>query len=168
MSGLPLLTIDQTSTRSYEAADIDTVGQRLAKQFAVNVPSVLVSRDGGEAWRYRPGLNDVSVLLPSAPAQEAQRPDWLSLGGKRLAVAIDLAPCVGHLPCLAEARPAGEGDDAIPSDQFLVLAAGETTTPLYLAPGKYRLRLLGNDGAPVAERALDIPARTPDTEPDHR
>ena len=55
MSGLPLLTIDQTSTRSYEAADIDTVGQRLAKQFAVNVPSVLVSREGGEAWSYRPG-----------------------------------------------------------------------------------------------------------------
>ena len=168
MSGLPLLTIDQTSTRSYESADIDTIGQRLAKQFAVNVPSVLASRDGGEAWRYRPGLNDVSVLLPPAPAREAQRPDWLSLGGKRLAVAIDLTPCLGHLPCLAEARPAGEGDDAIPSDQFLVLAAGETTTPLYLAPGKYRLRLLGNDGAPVAERALDIPARTPDTEPDHR
>ena len=168
MSGLPLLTIDQTSTRSYEAADIDTVGQRLAKQFAVNVPSVLVSREGGGAWSYRPGLNDVSVLLPPAPAPEAQRPDWLSLDGKRLAVAIDLTPCLGHLPCLAEARPAGEGDDAIPSDQFLILAAAETTTPLYLAPGKYRLRLLGNDGAPVAERALDIPARTPDTEPDLR
>ena len=67
MSGLPLLTIDQTSTRSYEAADIDTVGQRLAKQFAVNVPSVLVSREGGGAWSYRPGLNDVSVFADPRP-----------------------------------------------------------------------------------------------------
>ena len=168
MSGLPLLTIDQTSTRSYEAVDIDTVGQRLAKQFAVNVPSVLVSREGGGAWSYRPGLNDVSVLLPPAPAQEAQRPDWLSLGGKRLAVAIDLTPCLGHLPCLAEARPVDEGDDAIPSDQFLMLAPGETSTPLYLAPGKYRLRLLGNDGAPVASHDLDVAASNPDTDTDKR
>ena len=90
LSRLQLLTIDQTSTRSYEAADIDTVGQRVAKQFAVNVPSVLVSREGGGAWSYRPGLYDVSVLLPAAPAGEAQRPDWLSLGGKRWAVDIDL------------------------------------------------------------------------------
>lgn len=168
MSGLPLLTIDQTSTRSYEAVDIDTVGQRLAKQFAVNVPSVLVSRGGGGAWSYRPGLNDVSVLLPPAPAREAQRPDWLSLGGKRLAVAIDLTPCLGHLPCLAEARPAGEGDDAIPSDQFLMLAAGETAMPLYLAPGKYRLRLLGNDGAPVASRDLDVATSKPNPDTDQR
>ena len=77
MSGLPLLTIDQTSTRSYEAADIDTVGQRLAKQFAVNVPSVLVSRDGGEAWSYRPGpQRRVRAFRRSGACREAQRPDW--------------------------------------------------------------------------------------------
>ena len=168
ISGLPLLTIDQTSTRSYEAADIDTVGQRLARQFAVDVPSVLVSRRNDAAWSYRPGLNDVSVLLPPSRTLQAQRPGWLSLGGRRLAVAIDLTPCLDHLPCLAEARPAGDGDDAIPSDQFLMLAAGETATPLYLAPGKYRLRLLGNDGAPVAERDLDVTASNPDPDTDHR
>jgi hypothetical protein len=158
MSGLPLLTIDQTSTRSYEAADIDTVGQRLAKLFAVNVPSVLVSRNGGEAWSYRPGLNDVSVLLPPAPARDAQRPDWLSLGGKRGAVAIDLSSCLGHLPCLAEARHAREGDDAIPADQFLMLAASEASTPLYLAPGKYRLRLVGANGGTLVERTMQVPS----------
>ena len=85
-----------------------------------------------------------------------------------MAVAIDLTPCLGHLPCLAEARPAGEGDDAIPSDQFLMLAAGETATPLYLAPGKYRLRLLGNDGAPVASRDLDVATSNPDPDTDQR
>ena len=158
MSGLQLMTIDQTSTRSYEAADIDTVGQRLAKQFAVNVPSVLVSREGGEAWSYRPGLNDVSVLLPAAAVGQAQRPDWLSLDGKRLAVAIELAPCVGHLPCLAEARPAGEGDDAIPSDQFLMLDAADVATPLFLSPGTYRMRLTGSDGGTLVERSLQVPS----------
>jgi hypothetical protein len=75
-----------------------------------------------------------------------------------LAVAIDLTPCLVHLPCLAEARPAGEGDDAIPSDQFLMLAASEASTPLYLAPGKYRLRLVGADGGPLVERSLEVPS----------
>ena len=158
LTGLPVLTIDQTSTRSYETADIDTVGQRLARQFALSVPSVLLSRDGVDAWSYRPGLNDVSVLLPAAPAGQAQRPDWLSLGGKRGVVAIDLTPCAGHLPCLAEARHADEGDEAIPADQFLMLATSEASTPLYLAPGKYRLRLAGADGGTLLDRPLQVPS----------
>ena len=157
MSGLPLLTIDQTSTRSYEAADIDTVGQQLAKQFAVDVPSVLVARDGENAWSNKPGLYDVTVLLPPVTGTSL-RPDWLSLDGKRLAVGIDLAPCFGHLPCLAEARPVDAGDDAIPSDQFMMLTADEAATPLFLAPGKYRLRLIGADGGRLVERSVQVPS----------
>ncbi|GHB93730.1 hypothetical protein [Thermomonas carbonis] len=158
MSGLALLTIDQTSTRSHEAGDIDTVGRRLATQFAVDVASVLVSIEGDNAWSNRPGLNDASVLLPATPTQ-VLRPDWLALEGKRQAVAIDLTGCLGHLPCLAEARHADEGDDAIPADQFLMLVAGEAATPLYLAPGRYRLRLLGADGATLSDQSLQVATR---------
>lgn len=157
MSGLPLLTIDQTSTRSYEAADIDTVGQRLAKQFAVAEPSVLVARDGENAWGNKPGLYDVSVLLPPAIGGSL-RPDWLSLDGKRVAVAIDLAPCLGHLPCVAEARHAREGNDAIPADQFLMRDAADVATPLFLSPGTYRMRLTGSDGGTLVERTLQVPS----------
>ena len=157
MSGLPLLTIDQTSTRSYEAADIDTVGQRLAKQFAVAEPSVLVAHDGENAWSNKPGLYDVSVLLPPATGRSL-RPDWLSLDGKRVAVAIDVAPCLGHLPCVAEARHAREGDDAIPADQFLMLDAADVGTPLFLSPGTYRMRLTGSDGGTLVERSLQVPS----------
>ena len=157
MSGLPLLTIDQTSTRSYEAADIDTVGQRLAKQFAVAEPSVLVAHDGENAWSNKPGLYDVSVLLPPATGRSL-RPEWLSLDGKRVAVAIDLAPCLGHLPCVAEARHAREGDDAIPADQFLMLDAADVATPLFLSPGTYRMRLNGSDGGTLVERSLQVPS----------
>ena len=157
MSGLPLLTIDQTSTRSYEAADTDTVGQRLAKQFAVAEPSVLVAHDGENAWSNKPGLYDVSVLLPPATGRSL-RPEWLSLDGKRVAVAIDLAPCLGHLPCVAEARHAREGDDAIPADQFLMLDAADVATPLFLSPGTYRMRLNGSDGGTLVERSLQVPS----------
>ena len=157
MSGLQLLTIDQTSTRSYEAADIDTVGQRLAKQFAVAEPSVLVARDGENPWSNKPGLYDVSVLLPPAIGGSL-RPDWLSLDGKRVAVAIDLAPCLGHLPCVAEARHAREGNDAIPADQFLMRDAADVATPLFLSPGTYRMRLTGSDGGTLVERTLQVPS----------
>lgn len=157
MSGLQLLTIDQTSTRSYEAADIDTVGQRLAKQFAVAEPSVLVARDGENAWSNKPGLYDVSVLLPPAIGGSL-RPDWLSLDGKRVAVAIDLAPCLGHLPCVAEARHAREGNDAIPADQFLMRDAADVATPLFLSPGTYLMRLTGSDGGTLVERTLQAPS----------
>lgn len=162
MSGLPLLTVDQTSTRSYEAADIDTVGQRLAKQFAVGKPSVLVARDGENAWSNKPGLHDVTVLLPPATGTSL-RPDWLSLDGKRMAVAIDLTPCLGRLPCVAEARHAREDNDAIPADQFLVLDAADVATPLFLSPGTYRMRLTGSDGGTLVERSLQVPS--PSTTP---
>ena len=155
MTGLPLLTIDQTSTRSYEAGDIDTPGRQLASLFGIGEPSVLVARDGGAAWSYRPGLNDASVLLP---ATQAQRPEWLDLDGQRMTVAIDLDACLGHLPCLVEARHASEGDDAIPADQFLMLAAADAGTPLFLSPGKYRLRLVDADGGTLVERSMEVPS----------
>lgn len=157
ISGLPLLTVDQTSPRSYETADIDTIGQRLAMAFAVREPTVLVAPNGDQAWSNKPGLYDASVLLPPATGSSL-RPDWLSLDGARVAVAIDLAPCLGHMPCLAEARHAREGEDAIPADQFLMLATSEQATALFLAPGEYRLRLLGADGGTLLERSLHVPA----------
>ena len=66
--------------------------------------------------------------------------------------------CAGHLPCLAEARHADEGDEAIPADQFLMLATSEASTPLYLAPGEYRLRLSGSDGGTLLDRPLQVPS----------
>jgi hypothetical protein len=157
ISGLPLLTVDQTSTRSFEMDDVDTVGRRLSARFDASMPSVLVARAKGDPWSNKPGLYDVSIVLPSPPA-EALRPAWLELDGRRQAVAIDMAPCLGHLPCLAEARHADEADDAIPADQFIMLDAHEVETPLYLAPGKYRLRLLGNDGKSLSQRELAVGA----------
>ena len=76
-----------------------------------------------------------------------------------------MTPCIGHLPCLAEARYADEGDDAIPADQFVMLARSEANTPLYLAPGRYRLRLLGADGSSLSERELTVPATATESIP---
>src|SRR5690606_5994310 len=108
---------------------------------------------------------DVSVVLPSA-SPESLRPDWLALGGARRPVSVDMTPCIQHLPCLIAARHPDEGSDAIPADQFVMLAPGEAGTPLYLAPGDYRLQLLGNDDRTLAEHELVVhstPGEVPST-----
>ncbi|WP_449448042.1 hypothetical protein [Thermomonas brevis] len=158
LSGLSILSIDQTRLTWEDGAAAD----RLARTFGVRAPSVLMDRQNRTAWSSEPQRFDISVLLPAVDAS-ALRPDWLALGGKRQAVAVDLTPCNTHLPCLAEARYAGEGDDAIPADQFVLLTDGDTNTPFYLAPGQYRLRLTGPDDTLLAERSLEAPASFPST-----
>lgn len=156
LSGLPILTVDQTRLALGSGATADP----LARTFGVQVPAVLVSRQDHLAWSVEPKRFDASVLLPATDISEL-RPGWLTLGGRRQPVAVDLTPCIAHLPCLAEAHYASEGDDAIPADQFVLLADGETNTPLYLAPGQYRLRLTGPDDTVLVERTLDVPAHRP-------
>ena len=156
LSGLPILAVDQTRLTWEDGAAAD----RLARTFDVQAPAVLVERGARSTWRGEPERFDASVLLPAVDAG-ALRPGWLTLGGRRQSVPLDLTPCIGHLPCLAEARYANEGDDAIPADQFVLLADGETDTPLYLAPGQYRLRLTGPDDTVLADRTLDVPAHRP-------
>lgn len=156
LSGLPILSVDQTRLTWEDGAAAD----RLARTFGVQAPAVLVDRQDHRAWSGEPQRFDASVLLPATDAS-ALRPDWLILAGRRQPVTVDLTPCNTHLPCLAEARYAGEGDDAIPADQFVLLADGETDTPLYLAPGQYRLRLTGPDDTVLADRTLDVPAPRP-------
>ena len=156
LTGLPILSIDQTSM-GWEDGQ---ASNRLATAFAITVPSVLLRRDNASAWSAHPGVYDATVLLPPAET-DALRPSWLKLGGIRHQVAIDLTPCLDHLPCLVEARYASEGDDAIAADQFLMLDRSELETPLFLAPGKYRLRLTGRDDTVLTQQALDVVASTP-------
>lgn len=153
LTGLPVLSIDQTRLTWEDGR----ASERLVSEFAISTPAILVSRSDRRAWSAYPKRFDATVVLPVAQSSKL-RPDWLSLGGKRQSVAIDLKPCLGHLPCLAEARYASEADDAIPADEFMMLKPEEARTRLYLAPGKYRLRLLGNDSTALAEHELSVPA----------
>lgn len=152
LSALPVLVLDQTKLSWEDGA----AQARLARAFDIEEPSVLLTAADARAWSVLPARFDASVVLPAGDATTL-RPDWLALGGRRLPTPVDLNACLGHLPCLAEARHADEGDDAIPADQFVMLDPAEATTPLYLAPGRYRLRLLGSDGSVRAERPLLVP-----------
>lgn len=153
LSALPVLVLDQAKL-TWEAG---AAHARLARAFDIDEPSVLLSTADARPWSVLPARFDASVVLPAEDAT-ALRPGWLALGGRRLATKVDFAACLAHLPCLVEARHAGEGDDAIPADQFVMLDRAEAATPLYLAPGSYRLRLLGGDGSLLAERPLVVPS----------
>lgn len=151
LSALPVLVLDQTRL-TWEAG---AAHARLARVFAIDEPSVLLSASDARAWSVLPARFDASVVLPADDAT-VLRPAWLALAGRRLPIPVDFEACQGHLPCLVEARHADEGDDAIPADQFVMLDPAEASTPLYLAPGRYRLRLLGSDGSVRAERPLVV------------
>lgn len=139
MAGTDVLSIDQTMFRpdipGREYADYRTLLQR----FAIRSPSIVVRRDdAAAAWSLEPKYYDVSVILPPADHQIVGRPDWLALGGEREPLAIDLDVQPQHLPCVLEARYAGESDKAIPADRVLIeQSVGQAV--LFLRPGSYRI-----------------------------
>ena len=144
LSGVEPLSVDQTTLLLGDSHDPASAYRQLLVAHAPRTASVLVPVAGGPAWSFRPDYHDVTVLLPDPTS--GTRPSWLALAGRRQAVPIDASACGRALPCLVEARHADEGDDAIPADQFLRLHADDPHGPLYLAPGRYRLRIRDDEG----------------------
>lgn len=155
LAGIEPYTVDQTMLGSGDMSDPTSPYRHMVESFPVRVPSVLVPAKGGSAWSYRPEYHDVTVLLPRSDPSE-MRPGWLSRDGLRRSLRIKAAACNGSYPCLFEAFHASEGDDAIPADQFVLLRASDARWPLYLAPGGYRLRVRGEDGAMMSLRPVEI------------
>jgi hypothetical protein len=70
LSGLPVLALDQTKL-GWEDGEAQA---RLARAFALRVPSVLLARDADAAWSTLPTRHDASIVLPDDDRQ-ALRPD---------------------------------------------------------------------------------------------
>jgi hypothetical protein len=132
MTGLEPLSVDQTAL----LPGVGNAYPTLWRAFKPTVPTALVARDD-VPWSLSPEHYDVTVLLPGAVERHG-RPTWLSLGGLRSAYPIAGESCANDFPCVVEARHAGDGDDAIPADRF-VLRSVRDRAELYLAPGEYRL-----------------------------
>lgn len=155
LAGMEPYTVDQTMLGSGDMSDSTSPYRHVVDSFPIGVPSVLLPRKGGPAWSYRPEYHDLTVLLPRSDPSE-MRPAWLSRDGLRRSLRIKAAACNGSFPCLFEAFHAGEGDDAIPADQFVLLGTADARWPLYLAPGRYRLRVRGEDGTLQSVRPVEI------------
>ncbi|MBS0583610.1 MAG: hypothetical protein JSS42_10975 [Proteobacteria bacterium] len=154
-TGFDPLTIDQTLLRPIEPAREYRDYRELLRRFAIAAPGILVAKRDGAAWSLEPGYYDVSVVLPPPAKLIVGRPDWLTLGGTRAPVAIDVDLSAAHLPCLIEARHAGENDKAVPADRELV-ERDATQAVLFLAPGDYRLSAVDASGSVFLRRSLRV------------
>jgi hypothetical protein len=155
LTGIEPYTVDQTMVGSGDWSDRSSPYRRMVEAFPVRDASVLVPRAGGTAWSYRPDYHDASVLLPRSPPGEL-RPAWLSRNGLRRPFRIRAHVCRGSFPCLFEAFHASEGDDAIPADQLVLMETADGKWPLYLAPGRYRLRVRDAEGNVQSMRPIEV------------
>jgi hypothetical protein len=84
-----------------------------------------------------------------------QRPLWLTLDGARRPLPISVTLCRGTVPCVVEARYAGEAGDAISADRYAFLTDHAAST-LYLRPGDYRLRASDVRGRTLSAQNVTI------------
>ena len=157
MTGIDVLSIDQTILRPdsppREYPDYRTLLQR----FSIRAPTVFLANAGKAPWSLEPQFYDISVLLPPADHLIVGRPDWLTLGGERVPVAIDLDIQADHLPCVLEARYAAESDKAIPADRVLI-EQNISQAVLFLRPGSYRISATDANARVLFGRSLHVDA----------
>ena len=153
LSGFDPLSVNQTEFRGVDPARQPQQYRQLVAAFHPARATVLLNRENGRPWSAYPQRNDVSVILP--PTSDTPRPDWLRRDRRRHAWPIDTALCARIRPCVIEARPANEADDATPADRYTLLDAHERAA-LYLPSGKYRVRAWGASGRTLGERHISI------------
>lgn len=160
LTGFDPLSVDQTRWRDIGPMPNGDVYRQLYALFPVEKPSVLVSKQNGSVWSSDPSRHDVDVILP--PSGHSRRPHWLALDGARETRAISSEMCQRKLPCVVEARYAGESEDAIPADRY-VFTADSSINTLYLRPGRYKLVSWDREGRTLSSRYLtvDKPGSTP-------
>jgi hypothetical protein len=154
-TGFDPLTIDQTLLRAIDPAREYRDYRELLQRFAIIEPSIFLAHVDGRPWSLEPGYYDVSVVLPPPAKLLLGRPDWLTLAGSRAPIAIDVELSAAHLPCLIEARHAGENDKAVPADRVLV-ERDAAQVVLFLAPGKYRVSAVDASGSVFQRTNLQV------------
>lgn len=186
LTGLTSLSVDQVNFRDVHSGNEFDPYHQLVTAFQPQLPTALVNHKTGKAWSAAPNEYDVSVLLPPSlalapggdevhtawlsfgmngivvkpPSSDPTRPTWLRLGGKRHAHFVDGSLCGKTFPCVIEAHYPGEPDNATAADRYL-FTKPSTREPLYLFPGRYRLRAFDRDGKTLAENGIVIAEAEP-------
>jgi hypothetical protein len=174
IAGIDPLTVEQTMLFGHASRSNDhSTYTAVMQQWHPHVPIIFMDK-AGKPWSLRAGY-DVSVFFPRTRLQRG-RPTWLDLGGLRRPYFVSGERCQRSYPCLVEARYADEGSDAIPADRLLLntlppnpvasdrlsnglIAPG---SDLYLRPGTYRLRFIGEDDRTLFHRNITVrPAPPP-------
>ena len=186
LSGIVPLSIDQTQFREQIPTEQDAY-RKLVTEFPSEEPILLIKRITGKPWSANPDRYDVNVLLPPGGAGAGVvdsgfvqpvtnvraadldhlslpdlitrvRPAWLSQQPDRAAFPIYASMCKTTYPCVIDAHPVGEPDNATSSDRYAFMQ-GNIVTKLYLRPGNYRLRAWGINAKTLAEQFISVKPR---------
>lgn len=153
MTDIDPLTVEQTMLIPHDKQASDHPYYREAvSRLAPKQPIAFVDKDG-QPWSLKPKAYDISVLFPEETLEHG-RPTWLALGGLRVAFEVSGRMCDEQYPCMIEARPVGEPDEAVPADRAVIEFKGRIAaygdkvrqsidpypvTDLWLRPGKYEI-----------------------------
>lgn len=163
------LTVEQTMLIPHTETSQDHPYYRaLLAKGAPSHAIAFVDKDG-KPWSLRAGQYDLSIALPPYTIENG-RQSWLTLGAARRAYTVDGEICRSVMPCLIEARYAGDGDDAIPADRIVIglqdssltgserkfRTVSQLRTDLYLRPGRYRVRASGADNQIVNTQNITV------------
>ncbi len=152
MTGIDPVTVDQTrlSERSDAAHEHPAYRAALAAGLLDGGPVVLVEADGRP---YAPAdfAVDLQVFTPRTTYTNG-RPDWMTLGGRRRALDVDVPGCRDRT-CILRARVDGEPDEAVPLDW--AEADGESAARLFV-PSDTPVVIEVFDAAGERLRAIDV------------
>ena len=98
---------------------------------------------------------DIAVYVPAPAHRNDAGGSWLELGGVRKPVLVVASQCLGHFPCLIQARRVKEQPDAVSSDRC-VLASSESSCMLYLSHGSYEISAMDDQEKLLASIARTI------------
>lgn len=153
-----------------ESEDNEATGYSVRYHVLHTAMPIIYQNRSGQPWTLRDGY-DVSVIFPPQETRDG-RPTWLALGGLRQPYFVSGARCRRQFPCMVEARYAGESDDAIPADRIVLdplspnsslqtlvqMGSDVPTAELYLRPGTYDLRYIGDDNRPLYRQTITVTA----------
>lgn len=161
LTGMTPLSIDQTQFVDMEWGEDQY--HRMLSRFPTDKPEALVNRNTGNPWSAMPKFHDISVISPPTLSLKAfgnstnvmTRPTWLALGGLRHPYPIDTHLCRSQMPCAIDAHYIDEPDDATPADIYAFFN-DNSSTRLYLRPGRYRLRAWNSEGRVLSEFKITV------------
>ena len=152
-TGLDPLTVDQTELAEKGSEEMEHSWRLTAEARGLvhDIPVVLVDGNG-DLLPVEPMDVDIKVLNPPAEYR-SDRPAWMAMGGRRIAIAVPTPECV-EKACVVEAFDPVWEERAVPYDR---LETNSAETLLYVpAAGHVQVQVRGHrlDGSPVFLREL--------------
>ena len=157
-TGIDPLTVDQTVFAEQDEA-LEQHLWRLAAEGRglVEDHPVILADSNGNALPVEPVDTDLKVLNPRTEYRNG-RPQWMTLGGRRAALAVSTPECEDET-CVVEAFNVAWEERAVPYDRVEIKS---TKVDMYLPPGvEVEVRGHRLDGSPVFRRMEVAPVRTP-------